>query len=78
MILTADDGKLSLADYLDRMNGLVTNSTELQRVLFEYLYFLRNLIIHRKKLLRLTYDIFIVGLAVSVSLFMVAMLGFGG
>ncbi len=76
LLLTTEDLKLSLPDYLARMNGIVSDSAALQRVLFEYLYFGRNLIVHRKKMLKLTYDIFIVGLAVSLVLFTGAIIWF--
>src|SRR6267142_1862330 len=76
LLLTSDDLRLSLSDYLGRMDALVSNPSQLQRVLFEYLYFGRRLIVHRKKMLRLTYDIFIFGLAVSLLLFTGAILWF--
>jgi len=68
--------KVSLPAYLERMDRLVSEAPALQKALFEYLYFERNLIIHRKKTLKLTYDIFIGGLAISLVLFTVAVLWF--
>ncbi len=72
LLLTTSNVTMPLADYLERMNGLVSDPAALQTKLFEYLYFLRNLILHRNRTLRLTYDIFIYGLGVSLVLFMVA------
>jgi len=72
LLVTTTSVRVSLSDYLERMNGLVSDAPALQRTLFEYLFFLRNLIIHRNRTLRLTYDIFIYGLAISLVLFMVA------
>ena len=76
LLLTTTDLKMSLPEYLDRMNGLMSDGAALQQALFEYLYFGRNLIIHRKRMLKLTYDIFIVGLAISLMLFIVAIVWF--
>jgi len=76
LLLTTTDLKMSLPEYLDRMNGLMSDGAALQQALFEYLYFGRNLIIHRKRTLKLTYDIFIVGLAISLMLFIVAIVWF--
>ncbi len=71
---TTSDVKMSLPDYLERMNALVSDAPALQKALFEYLYFGKNLIIHRKRTLKLIYDIFIGGLALSLVLFTVAIL----
>jgi len=49
LLLTTDDLKTPLSDYLDRMSRLVSCPAELQRVMFEYLYFGRDLIVHRKR-----------------------------
>jgi hypothetical protein len=43
----------------------------LQRAFFECLYFGRNLLVHRAKMLQLTYDVFLYGLATSLVLFIV-------
>jgi len=50
------------------------DSEIVQTSLFEYLYFTRNLLIHRKRALQLSYDVFIYGLAMSVVLFTIAIL----
>jgi len=76
LLLTTDDLKMSLSDYLDRMNRLVSCPAELQRVMFEYLYFGRDLIVHRKRMLPLSYNVFIGGLTLSLLLFMVASVWF--
>jgi len=72
LLLVFSDMKISLPDYLERMNRLVADEPVLQRAMFESLYFGRNLIIHRRRALQLTYDIFIYGLAISLVLFMFA------
>jgi hypothetical protein len=80
---SADDGKLllvtneeniTLASYLQRMTALVSDGPALQAAMMEYLYYARKRLIHRRRSLKLTYDIFIYGLAVSVALFVVAIL----
>jgi len=40
--------------------------------MLEYVYFARKLLIGRRKVLQLTYNIFIYGLAASVLLFVIA------
>ena len=80
---SADDGKLllvtseeniTLASYLQRMTALVSDGPALQAAMMEYLYYARKRLIHRRRSLKLTYDIFIYGLAISVALFVVAIL----
>jgi predicted metal-dependent HD superfamily phosphohydrolase len=71
LLVTTNDAGVSLPEYLTRMNALVSDPPALQKTLFEYLYFGRNLLIHRNKMLHITYDIFIYGLAASLVLFTV-------
>jgi len=72
LLITSNDAGVSMPEYLERMNGLVADPPALQKKLFEYLYFGRNLIIHRQKMLQVSYDIFIYGLAASLLLFTVS------
>jgi len=72
--VTFTDLKISLPDYLARMKGLLSDASRLQDAMFECLYFGRNLIVQRRKMLQLTYDVFIYGLAISLVLFIAAVL----
>jgi len=71
LLLSTSNVKVSLPGYLERMDELVLDPPGLQRAFFECLYFGRNLLAHREKMLQLTYDVFIYGLATSLVLFIV-------
>ncbi|MFL5312198.1 MAG: Pycsar system effector family protein [Myxococcales bacterium] len=72
LLLVTNEVEVPLPDYRERMNQLVADAPALQKAMIEYLYFGRKLLIHRRRTLQLTYDIFIYGLAVAVVLFTVA------
>ncbi|HWE22731.1 MAG TPA: Pycsar system effector family protein [Myxococcales bacterium] len=72
LLVTTNNVKIHLSDFMRRMENLVGDPAALQKELFEYLYFLRNLLIYRKRNLQLSYDVFIYGLAGSIILFTVA------
>src|SRR5207248_1237539 len=65
---------VSLQEYLDRMNRLALDVPGLQKSMLEHLYFVRKLLVERQRALRITYDVFIYGLALSVLVFVVALL----
>ncbi len=72
LLLVSNEVNVSLHEYLDRMNELTAEPPALQKAMLEYVYFLRKLLIHRRRALQLTYNIFIYGLAVSLVFFTVA------
>jgi hypothetical protein len=56
------------------MNRLASNWPALQQTLVDDLYFIRKLLLNRTKTLALSYDVFTVGLALSVLSFAIAMI----
>jgi hypothetical protein len=56
------------------MNRLATNWPELQQTLVDDMYFIRKLLLERTKALRVSYDVFIAGLAIAVVAFVVAII----
>jgi uncharacterized membrane protein len=74
LLMFSNETPWSLEDYRGRMNRLATNWPELQQTLVEDMYFIRKLLMERTKALRISYDIFIGGLAVSVVAFAIAMI----
>jgi len=72
LLLTTNEVNVSLHEYLERMGELTAEPPALQKAMLEYVYFARKLLIGRRKMLQLTYNIFIYGLAVSVLLFVIA------
>jgi hypothetical protein len=63
-----------LDEYKRRMERLATNWPALQQTLVEAMYFIRKLLIQRVKALRISYDVFIAGLVISVVAFAFAMI----
>jgi Family of unknown function (DUF5706) len=72
LLMFTNDAPWSLEEYRRRMNQLATDWPGLQQTLVEDLYFLRKLLLQRTKMLKISYDVFIVGLAVSMLAFAVA------
>ena len=72
LLLATNEVNVSLHDYLERMGELTAEPPALQKAMLEYVYFARKLLIGRRKMLQLTYSIFIYGLAASVLLFVIA------
>ncbi len=72
LLLTTNEENVSLREYLQRMGELTAEPPALQKAMLEYVYFARKLLIGRRKMLQLTYNIFVYGLAVSVLLFVIA------
>jgi hypothetical protein len=61
-------------EYTRRIEGLAQDVHGLRRTMIEATYFARRMLDWRGRMLRMTYDVFIVGLAVSVAAFAVAIL----
>jgi predicted metal-dependent HD superfamily phosphohydrolase len=74
LLLNTNEADVPLHQYLERMGQLTADAPALQKAMLEYLYFARKLLIGRRKMLQLTYNIFIYGLAASVLLFVIAIL----
>ena len=72
LLLTTNEVNVSLHEYLERVGELTAEPPALQKAMLEYVYFVRKLLIGRRKMLQLTYDIFVYGLAVSLLLFVIA------
>ena len=70
----SNDVPWSLEEYRERMNRLASNWPALQQTLVDDLYFIRKLLLNRTKTLALSYDVFTVGLALSVLSFAIAMI----
>ena len=71
LLLATNDNRVTLAEYRDYMNELMTDPSEFQSKLVEHLYFVRELLVDRGRTLRLTYRIFIYGIAAAVVAFVV-------
>jgi hypothetical protein len=70
-LIVTNEVDQSLHEYVERMNALTAQPAVLQRSMLEYVYFVRKMLIHRRKTLKLTYDIFIYGLGVALLFFTV-------
>jgi hypothetical protein len=69
-----NDAPWTLEEYRGRMNRLATNWPALQQTLVEDMYFIRKLLLERTKALKISYDVFIGGLAISLVAFVLALL----
>jgi hypothetical protein len=74
LLMFTNDTPWSLEEYRARMNRLAANWPALQQTLVEDMYFIRKLLLERTRALRFSYDVFIVGLAISVLAFAIAMI----
>ncbi len=74
VLMFSNDVPWTLEEYRARMNRLASNWPALQQTLVEDLYFIRKLLLNRTKTLALSYDVFTVGLALSVLSFAIAMI----
>src|SRR6266550_1702618 len=74
LLMFSNDTPWSLDEYRARMNRLATNWPALQQTLVDDMYFIRKLLLERTKALRVSYDIFIAGLAIAVFAFAVAII----
>ncbi len=74
LLLFTNDVALSLPEYFERMNRMALDVPGLQKAMIEHLYFVRRMLSDRQRALRITYDIFIYGLALSLIVFAVALI----
>jgi hypothetical protein len=74
LLMFSNDTPWTLDEYQGRMNQLATNWPALQQTLVEDMYFIRKLLLDRAKALRVSYDLFIAGLAISLLVFAVAVI----
>jgi hypothetical protein len=63
------DADVSLEQYHEAMSLLTADAPTLQKTMVEQLYVGRTVLNQRAKALRITYDVFITGLAVSLAVF---------
>jgi len=74
LLMFSNDTPWTLEDYRGRMNRLASNWTALQQTLVEDMYFIRKLLLERTKALKVSYDVFIAGLAISLLAFAIAII----
>ncbi|TMA19234.1 MAG: hypothetical protein E6J84_04505 [Deltaproteobacteria bacterium] len=74
LLMFSNDTPWSLDEYRARMNRLATSWPALQQTLVDDMYFIRKLLLERTKALRVSYDVFIAGLAIAVVAFVVAII----
>ncbi len=74
LLTFTNDVPVSLQEYSARMNHLARDVPALQKTMIEEMYFVRKMLLARQRAMRLTYDIFIYGLAVSIVVFAVAVI----
>ena len=72
LLLFTNDTPLSLPEYAQRIKRLALDVPGLQASMIEHLYFVRKMLVDRQRALRITYDVFIYGLALSLLVFAVA------
>ena len=63
------EAQISLQQYQESIHALSLDTPLMQKAMVEQLYFSRELLQQRARALRLTYDVFIYGLAVSPAVF---------
>jgi Family of unknown function (DUF5706) len=63
------DAEVSLAEYQEAMSQLALDGQTLQKAMIEQLYRGRTVMNQRARALRITYDVFIYGLALSLGVF---------
>ncbi len=73
LLLFTNELPLALSDYVERMNRIALDVQGLQTTMLEHMYFVRKMLLDRQRALRLTYDVFIYGLAVSLVAFGVSL-----
>lgn len=74
LLAFTNDNSVSLEEYAERMNRLVPDVPALRKTMIEHMYFVRKMLIARQRALRITYDVFIGGLAVSLLAFAIALI----
>jgi Family of unknown function (DUF5706) len=74
LLLFTNDTSISLPEYAERIKRLALDVPGLQKSMIEHLYFLRKMLVDRQRALRITYDVFIYGLALSLVVFGLALI----
>jgi Family of unknown function (DUF5706) len=69
LLLFTNGTPVTLPEYSDRMTRLALDVPEMQRAMIEHMYFARKMLVDRQRALRMTYDVFIYGLAGSLLAF---------
>ena len=67
--------KMELDDYEEAINGLMNNEDNLYSTMIKDQYFLGKVLAKKYKLLRIAYNVFMVGIIVSVLSFVIAFIG---
>ena len=67
--------KMELNDYEEAINGLMNNEDNLYSTMIKDQYFLGKVLAKKYKLLRIAYNVFMVGIIVSVLSFVIAFIG---
>jgi predicted metal-dependent HD superfamily phosphohydrolase len=67
--------KMELNDYEEAINGLMNNEDNLYSTMIKDQYFLGKVLAKKYKLLRIAYNVFMIGIIVSVLAFVVAFIG---
>ena len=75
LLAFTNDSSVTLSEYEARINHLALDVPALQKSMIEQMYFVRKMLLARQRAMRLTYDIFIYGLAISIVVFAIALLG---
>ncbi|RLD74396.1 MAG: hypothetical protein DRJ10_16900 [Bacteroidetes bacterium] len=67
--------KMELDDYEEAIGGLMNNEENLYSTMIKDQYFLGKVLAKKYKLLRIAYNVFMVGIIVSVLAFVIAFIG---
>ena len=73
LLLFTNELPLALPDYVERMNRIAMDGPGLQNTMLEHMYFVRKMLLDRQRAQRLTYYVFIYGLALSLLAFAVSL-----
>ena len=74
LLLLVNSMPMSRREYSERMEKLARDLPALRQTMIDATYFVRRILNWRAQMLRLTYDVFMVGLFVSVAAFLIAAL----
>jgi hypothetical protein len=74
LFIFTGDVDVSFPDYEERMNQLVADGPALQKAMIDHLYSGRRILNRRNQMIRIAYDVFIYGLALSLVVFAAALL----
>ena len=73
LLAFTNETPMTLGEYTERMTRLIPDEDELRKTMINQLYFVRKVLIRRQHWLRITYDVFIGGLAVALLAFGIAL-----